>query len=130
MKAVQKEISARKPRSVWGFKAPKNDRNVTWTMHVVSKMLYYGISEGLIRRVIKSPKRMEEGVAPDTIAVMQPTGQKQQKEVWVMYQKHKGKTHIITAWRYPGKSPVRSSIPIPDDILTELTQKGEIFSVK
>ena len=27
---------------------------------------------------------------------------------------------IITAWRYPGKSPVREAIPMPADILEEL----------
>jgi len=102
-------------------------------MHVTGKMLYYGISEGLIRRVVRAPKRMEVGVAPGTVAVMQPTGTKHQKEVWVMYQKinsklktQNAKIRIITAWRYPGKSPVRSAIPIPDDILAELNQ-GDIF---
>ncbi|OGD32279.1 hypothetical protein A3C91_00790 [Candidatus Azambacteria bacterium RIFCSPHIGHO2_02_FULL_52_12] len=115
------------------FKAPKNDKKYSWTMHVTGKMLYYGISEGLIRRVVRAPKRMEVGVAPGTVAVMQPTGTKHQKEVWVMYQKinsklktQNAKIRIITAWRYPGKSPVRSAIPIPDDILAELNQ-GDIF---
>ena len=27
---------------------------------------------------------------------------------------------IITAWRYPGVSPIREAIPIPNDILEEL----------
>lgn len=103
-------------------------------MHVTGKMMYYGISEGLIKRVIRAPKRMEEGVAEGTVAVMQPTGTKQQKEVWVMYQilspKSKvqnQKVKVITAWRYPGVSPVRSAIPIPDDILAEL-ERGDIFT--
>lgn len=116
------------------FKAPKNDKKYSWTMHVTGKMMYYGISEGLIKRVIRAPKRMEEGVAEGTVAVMQPTGTKQQKEVWVMYQilspKSKvqnQKVKVITAWRYPGVSPVRSAIPIPDDILAEL-ERGDIFT--
>ena len=99
-------------------------------MHVTGKMLYYGISEGLIRRVVRAPKRMEVGVAPGTVAVMQPTGTKHQKEVWVMYQivspKSKiesQKVRIITAWRYPGKSPARD--PIPPEVLKEI--RGIIF---
>ncbi len=111
------------------FKAPKNDKKYSWTMHVTGKMMYYGISEGLIKRVVRAPKRMEEGVAEGTIAVMQPTGTKQQKEVWVMYQLlPDNKKKIITAWRYPGVSPVRSAIPIPDDILAEL-ERGDIFTL-
>lgn len=97
-------------------------------MHVTGKMMYYGISEGLIKRVIRAPKRMEEGIAPGTVAVMQPTGAKQQKEVWVMYQiLPDNKKKVITAWRYPGVSPVRSAIPIPDDILAEL-ERGNVFT--
>ncbi len=103
------------------FKAPKNDDKLTWTQHVVRKMLYYGISEGLVRRVMRSPARTEEGVAPGTIAVMQPAGYGKKKEVWVMYQEAGKKRKVITAWRYPGRSPVRTAVPIPDDILAELS---------
>ena len=70
---------------------------------------------------------MEEGVAPDTVAVMQPAGHKRPYEVWVMYQK-KPKIIVISAWRYPGISPVRAAIPIPEDILSELIRSGEIQS--
>ena len=87
------------------FKRPKNDSKYSWTNHVVGKMLYYKISEGLVRRVITSPHRAEEGVAPNTIAVMQKTGTaKNPKEIWVMYVKDGSKKRIITAWRYPGIS--------------------------
>ena len=108
-------------------KPPKNDSKYFWTAHVARKMRQYRISEGLIRRIIKSPKRMEEGIAPDTVAVMQSAGHKRPYEVWVMYQK-KPKTIVISAWRYPGVSPVRASIPIPEDILSELIESGEIQS--
>lgn len=104
------------------FTPPKNDGKLEWTQHVVRKMLFYGISEGLVRRVMKSPKRTEEGVAPGTIAVMQPAGARRQKEVWVMYQPLKKKKRVITAWRYPGRSPVRKPVPVPDDILAELVE--------
>ena len=30
------------------------------------------------------------------------------------------KKKIITAWRYPGISPIGEPIPIPDDILAEI----------
>jgi len=109
------------------FKNPKNDSRYSWTNHVFGKMMYYGISESLIKRVIRSPHRAEEGVAPDTIAVMQKTGSpKNPKEVWVMYCKDGSKKLIITAWRYPGVSPVRDQIPIPDNILEELSGEFNI----
>ena len=107
------------------FKLPKNDHKYSWTNHVVKKMMYYGISEGVVRRVAHTPHRAEDGVALDTIAVMQRAGSKKHpKEIWGMYQKSGEKKKIITAWRYPGVSPVRSAIPIPDDILEELTSEG------
>lgn len=103
------------------------------------KMVYYGISEGLIKRIVRFPKRKETGVAENTVAVMQSNSNKKKpQEVWVMYQpigekqigksqitNHKiqiglEKKRIISAWRYPGVSPVGRSIPIPDDILQEL----------
>lgn len=31
---------------------------------------------------------------------------------------------IITAWRYPGVSPVRERVPIPSEILAELEREG------
>lgn len=82
--------------------------------------MHYGISESLIKRITRFPKRKEEGIAPKTIAVMQPTSSKKQ-EIWVMYQKiNDTKKRIISAWRYPGVSPIGKKIPIPDEILQEL----------
>ncbi len=118
---------------------PKNDAKYHWTNHVSQKMIYYGLSADRVKRVIRSPHRSEKGIAPETIAVMQPgkttsakIGQPAtwKEEIWVMYAVRGGKTKtvnlvprkkiIITAWRYPGKSPVREAIPIPNDILEEL----------
>lgn len=75
---------------------------------------------------MRNPKRSEKGVALDTIAVMQPAGTHNRPyEVWVMYaQKPSNKKLIITAWRYPGVSPVRDEIPIPPDIIEELKREG------
>ncbi|MEK7121609.1 MAG: hypothetical protein AAB857_02785 [Patescibacteria group bacterium] len=57
------------------------------------------------------------------------------EEIWVMYAEKKNRPNekhnfigkkkvIITAWRYPGVSPVRDEIPIPVDILEELKREG------
>ena len=119
------------------FKPPKNDDKYRWTNHVKGKMVYYGISESLIKRIVRFPKRKEIGVAEKTIAVMQPTSNKKKpQEIWVMYQLRRPqgselrtygkavaseeKKTIISAWRYPGISPVGKKIPIPDEILQEL----------
>jgi hypothetical protein len=133
------------------FKLPKDDSKYEWTNHVKEKMIYYGISSALIKRIVRFPKRKEEGIAPGTTAVMQPRGSvKTPQEIWVMYQpigkKPIGKSQtsnppegkplvsygagkfqiegekrrIISAWRYPGVSPVGKKIPIPDEILQEL----------
>ncbi len=116
------------------FNIPKNDPKYHWTNHVVRKMMHYGLSADRVKRVMRNPTRSEKGIAPDTIAVMQPAGSKAKPtEVWVMYatKKSRGskdkivnlvgpKKVVITAWRYPGVSKVRDEIPIPADILAEL----------
>lgn len=124
---------------MFGAKEPKNDGKYYWTNHVKDKMRYYRISESLIKRIVRFPKRIEEGIAPGTTAVMQPriVGGKTREEIWVMYVEADKKSasklpapsnqllatakkKIVTAWRYPGASPVRAQIPIPADILAEL----------
>lgn len=103
------------------FKNPKENDKYTWTYHVVEKMRYYRISENLIKRIIRHPNRKEEGIALGTVAVMQKARTKRPQEYWVMYQDLKsGKKRIISAWRYPGSSPIGERIPIPQDILDEL----------
>lgn len=111
------------------FKPPKNTERISWTKHAVRKMQYYQLSETRLKRVLNNPKRKELGIAPGTVAVMQPSGSKKHPtEIWLMYQNLKeGKLRIITAWRYPGKSPIRGPIPIPEEILEEL---GEQIYVK
>jgi len=111
-------------------KPPKNDEKISWTKHVVEKMRYYGLSETRLRRVLARPERKEEGIAPDTVAIMQSTGSKNHPtEIWLMYKtvspKSKIKSQklrIITAWRYPGQSPVREPPPVPEDIKNELIE--------
>lgn len=141
-------------------KEPKDDSKYQWTNHVKDKMRYYRISESLVKRVVRFPKRVEEGIAPGTTAVMVPRligsrnaeatnkpkfggRRSNQEEIWVMYveigDKRQGardkeekklgagylslvsaRKRIITAWRYPGVSPVGKEIPIPDDIRSEI----------
>jgi hypothetical protein len=127
------------------MKQPKNDSRYEWTQHAWMKMQYYGMSEGRIKRIVRFPARIEEGIADDTVAVMQPADSKNYQELWVMYtltnnkkpatddtQQKKGaldnvaqflgnsgkKIRVITAWRYPGKSPARD--PIPQEVLSEI----------
>lgn len=97
--------------------------NYIWTEHGKEKMAYYRLSEQRVRRIIRNPTRKEEGVAPNTIAVMQPITKsgKTTQELWAMYQDRGNDRIVITAWRYPGKSPVRGEIPIPDDIQFEIS---------
>jgi len=102
------------------FKEPKNTKDFYWTQHVKEKMRYYGLGEGRLRRILRTPKRREEGIAPSTIALMQNAGTKKQTEIWLMYQQIGNKKRIISAWRYPGISPEGKAIPIPEDIIEEL----------
>jgi len=94
---------------------------IYWTRHSRQKMKHYQLSESRVKRVMRYPKRIEEGIAPNTIACMQLAGK---TEIWMMYQdlktKNKAGIRIITAWRYPGKSPIGKAIPIPEDILKDL----------
>lgn len=110
------------------FNFPKNDEKYSWTNHVGRKMMFYALSADRVKRVMRNPKRSEKGIAEGTIAVMQPAGSKSHPyEVWVMYlQKQSGKKLVITAWRYPGVSPIRDEIPIPADILEELKRENLI----
>lgn len=108
------------------MKISLNDKEIVWTKHAGDKIRYYRLSKKRILRVLRHPERKEVGVAPETIAVMQSAGTKKHPtEIWLMYQivKLKDKSQklkIITAWRYPGISPLRKPPPIPDDILQNL----------
>ena len=56
------------------WKTPKNTDKYQWTDHVQMKMHFYGLSEQKVLGVIRNPKRIETGIAEDTIAAMQPVG--------------------------------------------------------
>lgn len=97
-------------------------KEISWTHHAHAKMAFYGLSEQRVMRVIHTPKRVEEGVAPKTVAMMQPASIKTtagkpasaekmgeisrrevwSQEIWVMIQDLGRNRKIISAWRYPG----------------------------
>lgn len=113
-----------------------------WTKHSLYKMRHYGLSPQRIKRVIRHPARIEEAIVPGMIAVMQsdkkqeiwamykiinskflpsgdlPKGDKNLRPRWISLGPKNSKLRIITAWRYPGKSPARN--PIPQEVLDEI----------
>ncbi|NTW13664.1 MAG: hypothetical protein HGA31_01380 [Candidatus Moranbacteria bacterium] len=136
---------ARERRAKGGVKTG----DVVFTRHAEFKMKQYGLSTQRVRTVIRNPKRREEGVAKDTIAVMQPGSVRRKEgketwnqEIWVMFQTVKrrrvtvksrgpeisasGNIRVISAWRYPGISPQGN--PIPEEILREI-EEGSILEM-
>jgi len=102
---------------------------VFWTKHAKAKMRQYRFSEKRVLRILRKPDRREEGIAPGTIAAMQITGTKKHPtEAWMMYvivnskfKNQKSKIiKIVSAWRYPGRTPVGERPIIPEDTLEEL----------
>lgn len=94
---------------------------LSWTLHARRKMMFYRLSPARVRRVLSAPKRTEEGVAPKTVAMMQPSSLKiapgrsnatkkeaWTQEIWVMFQDSKKERKVISAWRYPGVTKARS----------------------
>ena len=107
---------------------PKDDAKYRWTNHVKRKMAFYSLSGDRIKRIIRSPKRCETGVAENTIAVMQESGTKKKPtEIWTMYQLKKNRKVVISAWRYPAVSKPGTLIPIPAGILRELKEEGVLL---
>lgn len=73
---------------------PKSNARLGWTTHVKNKMVYYHISQAQVMRVLRSPERREEGIAPGTVAAMRTVKhnikaenktKNRETEVWVMY---------------------------------------------
>lgn len=114
------------------FKINEMSQDIIWTKHAKAKMRFYRLSEQRVRRVLNSPKRTEEGIAPNTVAMMQPASIKTKdgkqtwsQEIWVMVQEKrqgesgKGKViKIISAWKYPGRT--KPGEPLPEEILREI----------
>ncbi len=80
-----------------------------WTAHARNKMRFYGLSESRVRRIVNSPQRIEEGIAPKTVAMMQKAGSaKHPYELWAMIQNTPRIRKVISAWRYPGVTKPKS----------------------
>jgi hypothetical protein len=120
------------------------DGNYQWTSHSLMKIKHYGLSQQRVKRVIRNPERIEEGIVSGTIACMQrASSNKKSGEIWCMYQAKISKSKfpisnqiqnpndknrkimngakklkVISAWRYPGISPKNN--PIPEEILNEI----------
>jgi len=106
--------------------------NLIWTQHSLAKLKQYRLSASRVLRVLRHPKRREIGVAEKTVACMQPAGTgKNPFEIWVMYflvasrKSPVAKIKIISAWRYPGVSPIGEPPPIPDEVWEELGKSDE-----
>ena len=99
----------------------KSALGIIWTAHARAKMRFYHLSEQRVRRVLNSPKRVEEGIVPDTIAMMQGAGSgKHPYEIWTMLVKtNKGK-RVISAWKYPGVTKPGESLP--EEIIREMRE--------
>lgn len=82
-------------------------------------MKFYRLSESRVRRVINNPARVEYGIVPDTIVMMQVvSGSKKKSEIWVMVQDEKSRRKVISAWRYPGIT--KAGEPLPVAIIKEI----------
>ena len=135
----------KKNDKVWFMNQAISTDKYLWTRHAQGKMKFYRLTESRIKRIIRYPARVEEGILEGAIAAMQPAGGSKYSEIWVMYvienskrkpqnsklltgnipekfrkilKPQQGNIKIITAWRYPGKSPERD--PIPEEILSEI----------
>ncbi|MBI4099295.1 DUF4258 domain-containing protein [Candidatus Parcubacteria bacterium] len=98
--------------------AGTGERRYLWTRHAREKMRQYRLSESRVRRIIRHPERIEEGIAPNTVAAMQRASSRRRQELWTMYRLMRKQIRVITAWRYPGESPKRN--PIPHEVLAEI----------
>ncbi len=93
-----------------------------FTEHSRYKMQQYNLSEQRVTRIIRAPKRTEEGIAHKTIAVMQPGTVKRDakgketwtQEIWVMYQLRRGEANH------------KSQITIPKQITNHNSQNPEV----
>lgn len=109
----------------------KRERAFALTRHGEFKMRQYALSEQKVRSVVRNPRRIEEGVANNTVAVMQPVSPKRdakgietwKQEIWVMYQLRKGEA--ISKSQIPISNRIRNS---KSAIQNPMRQKVRIIS--
>jgi len=111
---------------------PKDDLRFKWTAHIKNKMLFYHISKLSVLRILKTPNRVEEGIAQNTHAAMKIQKSfgkdKKESELWLMYQVKKippQKHILISTWRYPGRTKPGAPISIPEDTLAEIDKMNK-----
>lgn len=103
-------------------------RTLHFTVHGRAKMRFYGLSEQRVRRVLHTPSRIERGIAPDTIAMMQSVRAiKHPYEIWAMIEDTDSRRKLISAWKYPGIT--KPSDPLPPEILREIKEGVSSLSV-
>lgn len=99
----------------------KKPKVIHWTTHARAKMFFYRLSEQKVRSVMHSPKRVEKGIAPETIAFLKSSGSaKNPHEIWVMVADEKDVRKVVSAWRYPGVTKPGESLP--KEILREIEE--------
>lgn len=97
--AISYQDFVRKARERFDKRRARQGGRYQFTEHSRYKMQQYNLSEQRVTRIIRAPKRTEEGVAEKTIAVMQPGTVKRDakgketwtQEIWVMYVKQSTK---------------------------------------
>lgn len=96
-------------------------KKLVWTKHAEVKMRYYRLSEARVKRVMNMPLRIEAGIAPKTVAMLQRAGSKKHPyEIWVMIDEKKNERRVVSAWRYPGLTKPGESLP--EEILREIKE--------
>lgn len=96
-------------------------RSLYFTVHGKAKMRFYGLSEQRVKRVLHSPSRIEQGIAPGTIAMMQKVvSPKHKYEIWVMVEDTDLRRKLVSAWKYPGTT--KPGEPLPPEIVREIRE--------
>jgi hypothetical protein len=88
----------------------RTSKKLLWTHHARLKMTYYRLSEQRVRRVLNAPRRIEEGVAPKTIAAMAPTALRAPRNAAVLSEaphrmaEPRRKTPLFSKWNKKTKN--------------------------
>ncbi len=87
-------------------------------------MRQYRLTESRVKRVLNHPKRIEEGIADKTVALMQAAGsEKHPYEIWAMVEDTPGNRKVISVWRYPGET--KPGEPLPEKIVREFREAAK-----
>src|SRR6056297_3979890 len=98
-------------------------KKIVWTKHAQKKIRYYSLPKTKLKRMLYEFDRKEQGIAPNTIAVMKRVKKTRETEIWLMYEEIENEIKIVSAWRYPGTTEKDESIYIPSDVFEELNNR-------